>query len=105
MEGKTFAYKVTTGMPWIFRGGATNRWVFSEPKAGHTEIRLRGTVQLRPVVGWIMAPMAPKQMSGAFRQALDDLKYVVEHDEVHPRKAAEQKKRGEEQSWTPSRQV
>ena len=84
-EGRVLAYEVLEGFPFFVAKGH-NTWRLSA-KGKNTRVDMDIEILTKGVFGAIMSPMMKLQMNKLADEAVDDLKYYVEHDGTpHPRK-------------------
>jgi Polyketide cyclase / dehydrase and lipid transport len=81
---RTLTY-VATDVPRFFRE-ARNRWRVSPAGADRSHARFDGVLELRGVVGLLVALPLRLRMRRETRTVLDDLKHYAEHGTPSPRK-------------------
>ena len=86
-----FAYQATEGRPWFLKH-AENHWAVHSlgPHTSLVEVQAEIDMNLFPVL--FLAPLLKLQMGRVGAQTLEELKYYVERDQVHPRKLKAQQK-------------
>ena len=79
------AYEVLEGFPFFVAKGQ-NTWQLT-PKGKSTQVNMDIEILTKGVFGAVMSPMMKLQMNKLADEAVDDLKYYLEHDGTpHPRK-------------------
>ena len=79
------SYEVLEGFPFFVAKGQ-NTWKLL-PKGKNTQVDMDMEIVTQGLFGKIMSPMMKLQMSKIADEAVDDLKYYLEHDLTpHPRK-------------------
>jgi hypothetical protein len=90
-----FAYQATEGCPW-FLTRAENHWAVRSLGPDASLVQTRAELHVRLFPGLFLAPLLKLQMGRIGVRTLEELKYYVEHDQVHPRKLKAQRKRLQE---------
>ncbi len=80
-----FAYQATEGRPWFLKQ-AENHWVVRALGPESSEVETRAEIDLPLFPGLFLAPLLKLQMGRVGARSLEELKYYVERDQVHPRK-------------------
>jgi hypothetical protein len=89
-----FAYQATEGRPWFLRQ-AENHWIVRSLGPATCEVETRAEIDLPLFPGLFLAPLLKLQMGRVGVRSLEELKYYLEHDQVHPRKRKAQQKQGQ----------
>ena len=89
-----FAYQATEGRPWFLKR-AENHWFVRSLGPATCEVETRAEVDLPLFPGLFLAPLLKRQMDRVGARTLEELKYYLEHDQVHPRKRKAQQKQGQ----------
>jgi Polyketide cyclase / dehydrase and lipid transport len=82
--GRTLTY-VGAGLP-SFVGEARNRWHVAPVENGRARVRVDARLELRGIVGRLLAVPLRVWLAREGMKTLDDLKYYVEHGRLSPRK-------------------
>lgn len=80
-----FAYQATEGRPWFLKR-AENHWIVRALGPETCEVETRAEIDLPLFPGLLLAPLLKLQMGRVGVRTLEELKYYLEHDQVHPRK-------------------
>jgi hypothetical protein len=91
-----FAYQATQGRPWFLKR-AENQWTVHALGPQTSLVEVQAELDLGLFLGLFLAPLLRLQMSRVGARSLEELKYYVERDQVHPRKLKAQHKRGRKQ--------
>jgi hypothetical protein len=89
-----FAYKATEGRPWFIKQAA-NHWRVRALGPSTSEVEAWAEIEVSLFPGVLLAPLLKLQLGRTGAQTFDDLKYYVEHDQVHLRKLKAQQKQGQ----------
>jgi hypothetical protein len=89
-----FAYQATEGRPWFLKQ-AENHWVVRSLGPETCEVEARAEVDLPLFPGLFLAPLLKIQMGRVGVRTLEELKYYLEHHQVHPRKLKAQQQQGQ----------
>jgi|GEM_PF-1172275 len=84
-EQYQFTYEIAQGLP-SFVGYATNTWQL-EPEGNGVRMSMTAKMELKGFLAWLMGGIMERKMENLLNENLEELKYYVEHGEVHPRKA------------------
>lgn len=80
-----FAYQATAGRPWFLKQ-AENHWFVRSLGPEAAEVETRAEIDLPLFPGLFLAPLLTLQMGRVGARTLEELKYYLEQDQVHPRK-------------------
>jgi hypothetical protein len=80
-----FVYEATEGRPWFIKR-AENQWVVRSLGLSSSEVEAQAEVEVSLFPGVLLAPLMKLQLGRTGVQTFEELKYYVEHDQVHPRK-------------------
>ena len=80
-----FAYQATEGRPWFLKH-AENHWAVHSLGPHTSLVEARAEIDMNRFLGLFLAPLLKLQMGRVGAQTLEELKYYVERDQVHPRK-------------------
>jgi hypothetical protein len=89
-----FAYEATEGRPWFIQR-AENHWTVHALSPSTSEVEAWAEVEVSLFPGVLLAPLLKLQLGRVGAQTFEDLKYFVEHDQVHLRKLKAQQKQGQ----------
>jgi Polyketide cyclase / dehydrase and lipid transport len=93
-QSMRFGYQASEGRPWFLKH-AENHWVVHSLGPNTSLVETRAEIDLSPFPGLFLAPLFKLQMGRIGTQSLEELKYYVERDQVHPRKLIAQQKQAQ----------
>jgi uncharacterized protein YndB with AHSA1/START domain len=80
-----FAYQATEGRPWFLKH-AENHWAVHSLGPHTSLVEVQAEIDMGLFPGLFLAPLLKLHMGRVGAQSLEELKYYVERDQVHPRK-------------------
>lgn len=83
---RAFGYQAKADKMPFFVKNLVNNWSVTEQNTNQSRVDMKLQVDLMPVIGTIMSPMMKLQMSKLLGEAVEELKFFVEHGKPHPRK-------------------
>jgi hypothetical protein len=86
-----FAYQATEGRPRFLKH-AENHWAVHSLGPHTSLVEVQAEIDMNLFPGLFLAPLLKIQMGRVGAQTLEELKYYVECDQVHPRKLKAQQK-------------
>lgn len=81
----TFTYAITEGLPG-FVVHAHNQWTLKPIGTGKTKLTMRVEMQVKGLLGTLMAGPMKSQMGKVLRNAQGELRHYIETGSPHPRK-------------------
>jgi hypothetical protein len=83
-DAMRFAYEATEGRPWFIKR-AENHWRVRSLTPSTSEVEAQAEVEVSLFPGVFLAPLMKLQLGRTGVQTFEELKYYLEHDQVHPR--------------------
>lgn len=96
-QSMRFGYQATEGRPWFLKH-AENHWVVHSLGPNTSLVETRAEIEVSLFPGLFLAPLFKLQMGRIGTHSLEELKYYVELDKVHPRKQIAQQKQAQRDS-------
>lgn len=85
-QERSFTYAVDFEKSPFFLEGIDNTWTVEPAGNGQSVVRMSANVQLKTIIGTLIAPIMKIRMRKGFVSILEELKYYAETGEIHPRK-------------------
>ncbi len=84
--GKKFGYRATAEKMPFFVKNLVNNWQVIPQGEHSAKVDMKLNIDLMPVIGTVMSPMMKVQMGKLLGEAVEELKFFIEHGKPHPRK-------------------